>query len=205
MNFKKNMMTNFFLKMKHWQLFAITIGIVFIFQITFIINSLMMDMFLLSIFYYYLFFLFCPFVILVLWFYSIGHKINSLLPEGLKINEVFFKITSFFPIFYFFIIFLFFGFLAESNCSDFNPIPLFIFIVPSHLFAMFCMFYLIYFCSKTFKTFELQKSVRFNDYAGEFVLLWFFPIGIWIIQPRINKIFEEHFDKRNTSGATLES
>lgn len=41
--------------------------------------------------------------------------------------------------------------------------------------------------AKTIKTVELQKKVTFSDFAGEFFLLWFSPIGIWILQPKINK------------------
>jgi hypothetical protein len=55
---------------------------------------------------------------------------------------------------------------------------------------MFFIFYSLYFIAKELKSVELQKPVTFSDFAGEFFLLWFFPIGIWIIQPRINKIFE---------------
>jgi hypothetical protein len=54
---------------------------------------------------------------------------------------------------------------------------------------MFCIFYCFYFTAKVLKTVELQKPVTFNDYAGEFFLIWFFPIGIWFIQPRINRLF----------------
>jgi hypothetical protein len=36
---------------------------------------------------------------------------------------------------------------------------------------------------------ELQKEADFNQYMPELLLLCFFAIGVWIIQPRINKIF----------------
>ncbi|WP_238388512.1 hypothetical protein, partial [Christiangramia aestuarii] len=65
---------------------------------------------------------------------------------------------------------------------------LLLFIIPLHLFSMFCMFYLLYFVSKTIKTVELKRSVTFSDFVGEFFMIWFFPIGVWFIQPRINKI-----------------
>ena len=38
---------------------------------------------------------------------------------------------------------------------------------------------------------ELQKEVRFSDFAGEFFLIWLFPIGVWFVQPKVNKIMEE--------------
>jgi len=59
------------------------------------------------------------------------------------------------------------------------------------LVALFCVFYIFYFNAKSLKAVELQRPVTFGDYIGEFFLLLFFPIGVWIIQPRINKIFEE--------------
>ncbi|MEN9640511.1 MAG: hypothetical protein RLZZ262_2380, partial [Bacteroidota bacterium] len=41
------------------------------------------------------------------------------------------------------------------------------------------------------KLLELQREVRFSEFIREFFLIWFFPIGIWFIQPKINRWFEE--------------
>jgi hypothetical protein len=58
-----------------------------------------------------------------------------------------------------------------------------------HFAAMFGIFYTMYFTTKTIKTAETQLEIlRFSDFAGEFFLIWIFPIGIWIIQPKINQI-----------------
>jgi hypothetical protein len=62
-------------------------------------------------------------------------------------------------------------------------------ILPLHLFSMFCIFYCLYFNAKALKAVEWRRPVTFGDYAGEFFLLWFFPLGIWFIQPRINQLF----------------
>lgn len=48
----------------------------------------------------------------------------------------------------------------------------------------------MYKAAKTIKIVEVQKSVKFVDFAGEFFLLWFFPIGIWFLQPKIKKLAE---------------
>lgn len=186
-------MTKLFLKMKHWQIFALTVGIVFISQLIFMFNMFSSDRVLNGFSLYFFLIILIPFTILIFWFYTMGHKVNSILPADFKKNETFFKLSVLFPMFYIILVFLLFGIILSKTSEDFNPFLVIILIVPAHLFSMFCMFYLIYFCSKTLKTYELQKKVRFTDYAGEFVLLWFFPIGIWIIQPRINKIYDEHF------------
>jgi hypothetical protein len=76
-------------------------------------------------------------------------------------------------------------------------------IVPVHLFSMFCMFYCLYFISKELKAVEWQRPVTFSVYTGEFFLIWFFPIGIWFIQPRINKLSEEGFQDGNDLSDTF--
>jgi hypothetical protein len=40
------------------------------------------------------------------------------------------------------------------------------------------------------KTFELQRPVKFEEFIAEAVLIWFFVIGVWFIQPRLNAIFD---------------
>ena len=63
-------------------------------------------------------------------------------------------------------------------------------ILPLHFLSMFGILHSMYFVAKTFKTVELQREVSFSDFAGEFFLIWFYPVGIWIIQPKINKMVE---------------
>lgn len=57
-----------------------------------------------------------------------------------------------------------------------------------------CMFLILAFinlASKILKSAETRKSIRFSEHLGEFFLIWFFPIGIWNIQPRINRVTKE--------------
>lgn len=49
--------------------------------------------------------------------------------------------------------------------------------------------YFASFIAKELKSIELQRTATWNDFKGTFFLLFFGPIGIWWIQPRINKIF----------------
>jgi hypothetical protein len=68
---------------------------------------------------------------------------------------------------------------------------LFTLIFPLHLISMFCVFYCLYFVTKVIKTVERQEKVSFGDCLGDFFLIWFFFIGIWIIQPRINALYQK--------------
>lgn len=75
--------------------------------------------------------------------------------------------------------------MVMFSYMKFFPIMMIIFMG-----VFFCVIYSLYFVAKTFKTVELQREVKFSDFAGEFFMIWFYPIGIWIIQPKINKMIE---------------
>lgn len=46
------------------------------------------------------------------------------------------------------------------------------------------------FTAKTLKRLETRNDVDINDYFSDIFLILFWPIGIWFVQPRINKQFE---------------
>jgi len=186
---------NIFLRLKHWQLFGLLIGIPFIFQIvgmtTVIVSQDPTKMF--TVF---------PLLMLLFmgvffgWFYTMGVNLNKKLPDTVKMNLTKFKWFLFIPTVYIVFFSIFMSGIIGSAFDGGEPNPVFLFgsfgiIFPLHLFSMFCIFYCLYFCAKSLKAVELQRPVTFNDYAGEFFLIWLFPIGIWFIQPRINKMFDE--------------
>jgi hypothetical protein len=178
------------LTLKHWQLFLLLVGIPIIFEFLFmgLLVSSKEPM---------AFFIYFPIMMLLFiglftsWFYSLGTNLFKRLPETAKMSLTRFKVFLFvyFANIIFILVFMVGIFMNLSTNSGPNP-GWFILIVPLHLFAMFCIFYCLYFNAKALKMVEMQKPVTFSDYAGEFFLLWFFPIGIWILQPRINKLFE---------------
>lgn len=186
-------MINFFLKAKHWLIFTLMVGMPILFQIIAIIYIISSENPTIT------FSTFPIFMLLYMgvffgWFWSIGVGLHKFLPEKHDLNLKKFKIFFFFPLIY--IIFLMFLMINFGVFSD-SPPPKgmmgvsFAIIIPLHLFSMFCMFYLLYFCSETIKSIEMNREVSFSDYAGEFFLLWFYIIGIWILQPKINKIYSE--------------
>jgi hypothetical protein len=198
-------MINKFLKAKHWLLFVLTSAIPFVLKIIIIIllasrfanNILRGNQDLSEVFKYMKFIIVAMILsraILLGWLWSVATGIQKKIP-----SDIIFKIRKF-KIFYFilagyYLISLALLMLTINNLSThsphFNLLPLgvlFILLIPLQLFAIFCMFYTTYFVSKTIKTAELQRIVTFNDFSLEFILILFYPIGIWIIQPMINKM-----------------
>ncbi len=176
-----------FLTIRHWQLFLILVVIPFMMNFIIILPS---------VFNYKIMVATLPLLIMIpislflTWFYALGTNLHKKLPQTITMNLKRFKVLIFIPILYILALLLLIGVLLNISSGNLlNPI-IFVLIFPAHFFSMFCIFYCIYFNAKILKTVEWQKPVTFSDFAGEFFLIWFFPIGIWIIQPRINKLFE---------------
>ncbi len=179
-----------FLTLKHWQLFGLLLVIPMILQAIFMGSMLSNDnpttgsiafpimmIFLVGLFFG--------------WFYALGTNLHKKLPTTAKMNLTKFKIFLFIPVIYMLFLSVFMAGMFSNSTTVGEPNPtIFALIVPLHLFSMFCIFYCLYFNAKALKTVEWQRPVTFSDFAGEFFLIWFFPFGIWIIQPRINKLFD---------------
>jgi len=134
------------------------------------------------------------FFVLCGWFYVVAVSLNKKLPATVKMNLTKFKWFFFIPITYGFLFYLF-AYLVlfdrVSNGEQLNWGFSVLVIILSYLFSAFCAFYCIYFNAKLLKAVELQRPVTFRDYVFEFFLFWLFPIGVWLIQPRMNRIFSE--------------
>jgi len=177
------------LQLKHWQLFSLTFGIPILADIIGFESFFTSDT-RVSFFIVYLILTLIVAGTFLGWFWALGTAMFKKLPSTVKMNLRLFKAFLIVPIIYG--LFLL-KFIFDSMSSGQQPnSELFAIIVPMHLFTMFCTFYCLYFNAKTLKAVEWQRNVTFSDYAGEFFLIWFFPIGIWFIQPRINKLI---FDK----------
>lgn len=189
-----------FLRAKHWQLFVLTFGLPLFIQIILMLSTFMNiavnndpnPTFMMT------YFTIFPIIMLIFmgaffgWFWAVAVGLQPKTPDDVKMKVGKFKFFFFVPVIYilFFIGFMFStmnGALQNGTPPSIGMIGL---IIPLHFFSMFCIFYCLYFVAKTFKTVELQRKVSFSDFAGEFFMIWFYPIGIWIIQPKINKMVE---------------
>jgi len=119
---------------------------------------------------------------LVGWFASIGTFTNTLIKAPLRPKTGFFRFALIYPILYMFV--------AGPFFLGRNPSMIGV-ILPLHFFAVFCLFYDLHFASKNFVLARTGKRVTFYDYAGPFFLMWFFPIGVWSVQPKINQLYAE--------------
>ncbi len=178
-----NAISRFFLQGKHWQIFIPVIGvylagnIIGIFPMPFpsrpgsiiakesLAFGLLIGLSSLGLYF---------------WFWTMGSFFTSILKPELRPRLSLFQVALIYlPLYIAFFI---------TTFPDFTP-GIIGLILLLHLIAMFFAVYTIYFVSKSLVMAEAKEAVSFSDYAGECFLLCFFPVGIWIIQPRVNQLF----------------
>ena len=210
-------MTNLFLKAKHWQLFIIIIVIPIFIQFYWLSDFFWFQQqqileprvegegfteVLNERFYQfdYLPFVMIGFSMLLFgWFWSIAIGLQKKIPLDIKMKVRKFKILFFIPVFYILFLMLFLSGIFYMYTQSFflnDGIAVIAIILPLHLFSMFCIFYSMYFVAKTIKTAELQRETQFGDFVLEFFMLWFYFVGIWIIQPKVNKLYQKKIDRQ---------
>jgi hypothetical protein len=185
------------LNAKHWQIFVFIFGLPFILDT--LVGVIMMSAnnqdhisnvkFIINTTFYFFGYSF--------WLWSVGTGLQKQLPTDVKLNLPRFKILFYCFITYCTLLILFISFddtifFVNGHFLQITfTSAVIILIVLFHLFGLFCIFCVLYFVSKTFKTVELGKIANISDFAGEFMLFWLLPFGIWIIQPKINKMMKE--------------
>ncbi|TGL31332.1 hypothetical protein EHQ52_15455 [Leptospira koniambonensis] len=85
-----------------------------------------------------------------------------------------------------FVVMLFILIFIPLLATQFESIRIVIFAIA--IMIPFWNLYVIRTIAKNIKMIELQKDISLGEYIKEFFLLLFFPIGIWILQPKIRKI-----------------
>jgi hypothetical protein len=136
------------------------------------------------------------------WFYSLGSSLYKKLPQTVKMNLTGFKILLFLSAVYkvFASVYLLFLFSRISAGGEIN-LKILAYLSPLYLLSACCTFYCFYFIAKALKTVEQQKPVTFGDFKTEFFMVWIFPIGIWFIQPRVNRLFDSLSNGKNQALA----
>ncbi|TVP54549.1 MAG: hypothetical protein EA341_00115 [Mongoliibacter sp.] len=192
----ENEIADMFLKAKHWHLFWLSSGIPLIFQfmlmLTLIVNLLSETVYFSGLVYIYIkiypILMFLFFGVLFGWLWSVVSGLQRLIPAEIILKETRFKFFLLILVVFMFLYCVYF--IAFFNFVTLNS-GVFAVIVPFQIFSICCFLYCLLFAAKTLKTAQLKKEVIFSDYAVEFFLILFYPIGIWIIQPKINELIKQ--------------
>ena len=170
------------IKLKHWQIF-IVLGTGYILNlvlsgINFTIGNVTSSelSIMIGIITIFLFFL---------WVLTIGLYLNSIPDNPYKFNKWILVLSISFSIM---------GYselLFERLGNENYILPVWISFVLT-LLTFFGLFYTFYNVSKSLKSIELDKESNLSEYIISAILLFAFPIGVWFIQPRMNRIYYEN-------------
>ncbi len=116
--------------------------------------------------------------------FLLGVSLNSIKGNAHKFNKWVLLIASFLGM----LIYIELNMSRLGNGS-FQISPIFsIHLAPLGMFGIIYTFYNV---PKSLKTLELGRKANLTEFILDSILLFAFPIGIWFIQPRINKIYKK--------------
>jgi hypothetical protein len=174
--------TRFFLRAKHWQVFVLVWGAYFVGQMAMVAvipegsltNPLRVGLFTEAVM--------SPFLVFFMgWLWSVGSFLFSISESSLKPNIRVFRFAIIFPTLYLFTALPFF---LSSSSTVMETV-----ILPLHLLALACLIYVFSFDAKSLVIAEKGEAVTSNDYVLPLFFFFFSLIGIWLIQPRINRLY----------------
>lgn len=123
------------------------------------------------------------------WLWTLGTRLAARLPAAAPARTGWFRAGLLLPVGYIGLLLLCIGLLFQHARMPALPPVTLLLLLPLHLLSMAGIFYALYFVAKTLNAVERQRPVGLAECLGDFFLLWFFPVGIWFIQPRINRLF----------------
>ena len=161
---------NFILKLKHWQVFLILLISSIASNFTWE-NHQLFNLGLNSL----------GLIIYFLWYFAVGLELTEHLPPRIELARTMFIINGFVLIFSILVIGAVFNGQFSSNG--------FLGLIWS-VYLIYAIFQFMFYPSKALRTVENGKEATIGQYFGYFLLTIFWPIGIWWIQPKLNKIEE---------------
>ena len=167
------------LKLKHWQvfgIFAICYVLIFIFQETdfSILKISSVQISIISTIILLVFFF--------VWLMSIGTFLNQIKDNPYHFRKWLLIIAGISCI-------LGYSFLnVERLGQEKEIIPMWLSLV-SFPFTFWGIIYTFYKVPKSLKSIETGQKAKFSEFFLDLILFAFFPIGVWIIQPRLNRIY----------------
>ena len=119
------------------------------------------------------------------WLYSVGISANDRLPPELQINPRFFKFGLVAPLVYLLAVSAVILIPLAQGEADFRPPS---WILPLHFAALAGFVYALWFTAKQFVTLQKGSRTSYIEYAFPLLGFWFGVIGVWFLQPRVNRL-----------------
>lgn len=130
-------------------------------------------------------------VTFTLWIYAVGVYGQDRIAElGLKpMNLKLFRINVIIVGSFFFVGLVLSAIIGKVDQTTTNTLNLKdIIYTIGGLYFVFAMVQTIIFVSKTIAKIEFKREVTFGDYFNNLLLMFFYFVGIWFLQPKVNRL-----------------
>ena len=126
------------------------------------------------------------------WLWAVGTNLSQFI-EGKENNSFLFKALIIIPGSILILILTFCMFIAVKISLDvFSMANVFMtslfFIIPVLFVFQLSLLYCFFFVARLIKQYETKQKPKFEEFFKEFILTLLLPIGIWFLQPKINRI-----------------
>ncbi len=158
------------LKVKHWQAFLFNVLALLLINFTLKGDPLSTGLLIAS-----------GFLLHFGWFAVLGNSIAPSLPPDTGYSPTWFWIDIFFVI----ISWAGIAILTDSHGyqgTGLAALPIF--------YLLFAMVHIPWFLAATVVAIEKQRKPEFGFYFGTLLMFVFWPVGVWFVQPRLNKIHD---------------
>lgn len=159
---------NFVLRLKHWQVFFALIVGLFISNFKIDGNQTLTTILLLT-----------GMTIYFSWMLLVGHGLYQLLPDKIEMNYNLFIINSFVWLTAYVVVMI----ISDGQGMTFTGL-----VALPGFYVFYAFLHVIMFPVRTLKSIEKGRRADIGECMGDFFLAVFLPIGIWFLQPRINKV-----------------
>jgi hypothetical protein len=159
---------NFILRLKHWQVFIILIVGLFINNFTVIGEPTLTTILRVT-----------GIIMFFGWGLLVGHSLYQLLREKIDLNYNLFLINSFIWLTSYVIVIV----LSDGEGMTFNGVA----ALPG-FYVFYAFLHFLIFPVRLLRSIEKNQKASIGECIGDFFLVVFLPIGIWFLQPRINKV-----------------
>lgn len=114
-----------------------------------------------------------------LWIYSLASDSFALLPNGHSLSLWKLRIPIIYSLVYIVLVTLVFSTIEQ-------------WLIPFHIVMMISVLFVFYYASKIIVTAESGLDTHLVDYLPIIFGFWFFFIGVWFIQPKVQNLLEKN-------------
>lgn len=132
--------------------------------------------------------------VFLLWLWSIGSFLCSVVPPDLRPTESFFRFAIIFP--------LVFTFAGLAFIFSKNPWPIAV-TVSAGILTFICLLYDFNFVARTLYLAEQGEPPMMGEISWTVLQFWFFLVGAWFIQPRVNRLYNKSVRPGRSAGRHL--